>query len=213
MNRITAKILLPITSTVLIGGSLAFFSRSAFGDARQEIAPPTRSNTDIAQLNPFPRSTSPSPVPAKPIFEYMDSVGKKEGRAFSTNIPDSAVEVSALYVWGGRLVDGFQFVWKDAAGNRIEGDRVGSRGGSPCIQMELTNGQYIRSITGLYGESIDSIVVERSDGYKAYCGGGGGQKSFSFTPPAGKAIWGVQGRVGKYLDALGMIVSDAPQRP
>lgn len=211
MNRITPKILLPIASTVLIGGSLAFLPRSAFGDARREIAPPTRSNPDIAQLSPFPRSPSPSPVSAKPTFQYIDPVGKKEGKGFVTTVPDSAVEVAALYVWGGKLVDGFQFVWRDAAGNRLEGERVGSRGGSPCIQMELTNGQYIRSITGLYGESIDNIIVERSDGYKAYCGGGGGQKKFSLIPPAGKAIWGVQGRVGKYLDALGAIVSDAPQ--
>jgi hypothetical protein len=145
------------------------------------------------------------------VFQYIDPVGKKEGRKFSTSIPESAVGVASLYVWGGKLVDGFQFVWKDAAGNRLEGERVGSRGGSPCIQMELGEGQFIRSITGLYGVSIDSIVVERSDGYKAYCGGGGGQKSFSFTPPPGQAIWGVQGFVGKYLDALGAIVSDAPQ--
>lgn len=137
--------------------------------------------------------------------------GGEGGEPFRQSIPFDAVRVLGVYVWGGEYVDAIRFTWKNADGQILEGKRWGGEGGMPCIQLELTENQYIKSISGRYGDHLDSIVIERSDGYKVYCGGRGGDNSFDYTAPSGEEIKSIVGRAGQFLDAIGPVYRELPR--
>lgn len=193
-NRIS-KLFQVVTSAALLTVSSIIFPLSAQSEAPQLSNLDRRMTTDLAQ--------SGQQSPGEPS-------GGRGGKPFQEEAPKNAVQVSAVYVWGGQFIDAMQFVWKDEQGARIEGKKWGGNKGGICIQLEINEGQYIKSITGKYGKTLESIVIERSDGYKVFCGGGGGKEAFSLVAPEGKAIWSFFGRYGDYLDALGVTMIDFP---
>jgi hypothetical protein len=194
-----SKLLWVFPSTALLLGSVILFPGVAQSGTTGFSLLKNKATLDLAQEQG-----------SSQIIEE-ESSGGKGGKPFHETIPSSAVQVVGVNVWGGKFIDAIQFIWKNAQGERIEGEKWGGGGGTQCIQLELKDDQYIKSITGKYGRNIDKLVIERSDGSKATCGGGGGQTAFEFIAPEGKAIWGVFGRSGNFLDAIGVLYKDTPQ--
>jgi hypothetical protein len=116
--------------------------------------------------------------------------------------------VTAVHVWSGGRVDSIKIVHRSLAPSaRSPRFEVHGGGGGEERVFELEPGEYITAITGRYGNNVDSVVIHTSEGRQSTrFGGSGGLANFSYEAPYGYEIAGFQGRAGRYIDALGVIL-------
>ncbi|HKG24903.1 MAG TPA: jacalin-like lectin, partial [Thermomicrobiales bacterium] len=119
-------------------------------------------------------------------------------------------------VWAGKVINAFQLCYAGTGGN--ETITVGGTDLSPKpITVQFAPDEYILSIDGKYGSSIDSLrITTNKTSYPAppaYYGGSGGDVYFHFPIPSGLQLSGLFGMADKYLNALGIIVQESAPHP
>ncbi len=127
------------------------------------------------------------------------------GSSFSwgnSSVIARATRVSRVVVRSGNRIDAIRFEYQNRDGS-FGTLSAGGQGGSECFLI-LAEGEYITQITGRYGAEIDSIRIVTNRGNSRTCGGGGGRENFAYSAPQGQAIWGIFGREGRRIDALGV---------
>ena len=142
------------------------------------------------------------PAFCQELKQIGDPVGGNGGKLFddTARIPDSS-KVTKVLVRHGELIDAIRIVHDD-----VDLDWHGGEGGHEEF-FQLAPDEYIISISGQYGQFIDSLYIHTSTGRvsKLCFGGRGGHKSYNFTAPDGYEIVGFFGRSGQWIDSIGVI--------
>ncbi|MDE2589473.1 MAG: hypothetical protein KGL95_07385 [Patescibacteria group bacterium] len=90
-----------------------------------------------------------------------------------------------------------------------EGDGAITLGGtdpaSNHVYFPLQHGEQIQSIKGKYGSYVDSITIVTNVKTYGIFGGSGGSTSYQYDIPQTWRLIGLFGRVGKWIDAIGVI--------
>lgn len=98
-----------------------------------------------------------------------------------------------------------QVIWQDSDGNVYRNPPDGRGGGtSDMFVLQREQGEYIKSISGRYGDAADSMVLASNLGRQSnFWGGGGGKRgTYVFTAPDGWDIVGFAGRSGDWIDRM-----------
>lgn len=80
----------------------------------------------------------------------------------------------------------------------------GGNGGVASFDLQLTNGIWVKSISGQSGKYIDHLTFESSNG-QSISGGGNGGGAFQCQIPDGYFVAGFRGRSGSLLDQFGAV--------
>jgi hypothetical protein len=120
-------------------------------------------------------------------------------------IPDGA-QIIGFTIWPGNLINAIQLYY---TGQSIPSASYTPQGGSNLspkpVTITFSEDEYIESISGRYGESVDSINFTTN--VKTYSfGGTGGDVVYNYEVPPGYDFVGIWGWAGKYIDAIGFVV-------
>lgn len=119
----------------------------------------------------------------------------------------STPAITEIRVHSGAMIDSIQLV-KSFSGATTIGPRLGGVGGSRTT-FKLAPDEKIVSVHGRYGRYVDHLVVATNRGRTMGWGSeNGGVARFYYKAPKGMWISGFFGRSGKYLDAIGVCVTD-----
>jgi phospholipase C len=128
--------------------------------------------------------------------------------------------ITGFTVWAGKVINALQLSYAGTGGNGTI--TVGGTDLSPKpVTVQFEPDEYILSIDGKYGSSIDSLQISTNkksyptspgQGH-AYYGGSGGDVYFHYPIPSGLQMAGVFGMADKYLNSLGIIVQESAPHP
>lgn len=138
-------------------------------------------------------------------FTFLGPSGGQGGNYFSDK-QTGGLRVTEVRVRSGAFIDAIQFVYKNVIDQEIAGQQHGGNGGNPSV-FKLQQGEYITRITGKHGDFIDSFQLVTNYGRIKGWGGTGGSSHYTYSAPPGSSIFGLFGRSGVYVDAVGVILS------
>jgi hypothetical protein len=133
------------------------------------------------------------------------------GSSFSETMLQSAGRIAEIHVFSGDWVDAIQIIYALPDGKTVSGRRFGGNNGKEGI-FRLDADEYITSISGRYGDYIDSVVFQTNRRSSARFGGSGGRQDYRVNVPAGFQAAGITGRSARYLDAIGLVAIQAVTR-
>ena len=131
-------------------------------------------------------------------------VGGTGGSPFVDSNVASGARVAEVRVYGGRYVDGLQFVYQLPDGSPLTGPRRGGDGGK-LNTFKLEADEYITGFSGKYGDLIDSLRIHTNERTSPVYGGTGGTRDYRIEVPAGNTGVALLGRAGRYVDAIGLV--------
>ncbi len=129
------------------------------------------------------------------------------GKSFVDNPPQGA-RITEVRVWAGDTVDAIQVIYLLPDGRPADGTKHGGSGGRSA-RFQLDRDEYIISISGRYGDTIDSIRIHTNRRSSEQFGGRGGDRDYRLEVPANQEAVGLAGRSGDLLDAIGLIYAPA----
>ncbi len=140
-----------------------------------------------------------------------EPVGGYGGEPFSDSIPMGA-RLAQVRVRAGNWIDALQLVCEAPNGKRITLPQHGGDGGDGWASLDLAEGQYLKCVSGRYGDYIDHLTLwiggpntEIASAPDLDVGGEGGHTDFSYIAPPKSQIIGLSGRAGQYIDAIGAV--------
>jgi hypothetical protein len=137
-------------------------------------------------------------------FSFLGPSGGPGGNYFS-DYQTGGLQVTEVRVRSGAYIDAVQFVYKNGAGEEIVGQLHGGNGGVLSV-FKLQQGEHITRITGKHGDFVDSFQLVTNYGRTKGWGGAGGSSHYTYSAPPGSSIYGLFGRSGVYVDAVGVIL-------
>ena len=137
-------------------------------------------------------------------FSFCGPSGGTGGSYYADNETEG-LHVVEVRVWHGKYIDAIQFVYGNKQGGQIEGKKHGGNGGG-LSTFKLQPGETIAKISGKHGSLVDSMQLLTSNGREQQWGGPGGTVRYTYSAPPGSSIFGLFGRSGTYIDALGVIL-------
>jgi hypothetical protein len=151
------------------------------------------------------RKPSPSPTDAATVKKMQTQlVGGAGGLNFNEDIPENAV-VAGIAIYSAGWIDAIQVIYRLPSGQLRYGAKHGGDGGrkQPDV-FELRPGEKITGLTVKFGGYVDSIRLHTNKRVSQPLGGQGGTRELSVKIPEGKKMIGIEGRSGRYLDAIGL---------
>jgi Jacalin-like lectin domain len=127
--------------------------------------------------------------------------GTANSNAFRDDNVDANYRIVQVRVRHGKLIDAIQVIWKDIVSNKIvEGKVYGGGGGQwDDFNVDADQGEYLISMSGKAGKTVDAIGLTTNTGRKASWGGVGGH-DFQVNAPSGCSIVGFFGKWGHNAD-------------
>lgn len=132
------------------------------------------------------------------------SSGGMGGNTFIDNPPSDFFTINSMRICSGSVVDSIETTYKDVSGNTYSYGRKGGNGGS-CSTLYFQSGEHIASVSGKYGNVIDSIVITTNYGRVLSKGGSGGKKAYKYTGNDQFTIAGFKGASANVMDSIGVI--------
>jgi len=127
------------------------------------------------------------------------------GENFVDTLPPTKMKIKEVLVWYEDTVEAIQVTWSDNS----KSDKHGKGNANPT-SFTLRDDEYLVSISGRYGKSLDRITLITTKGQEKSFGGEGGDVEFYYNvdPTYSQAhIIGFFGRAGDVIDAIGCIFS------
>ncbi|MEA3342323.1 MAG: jacalin-like lectin [Chloroflexota bacterium] len=127
------------------------------------------------------------------------------GKDFVDPLPPAKVKIKEILVCYKDAVEAIQITWSDSS----KSDKHG-KGNTNPTSFPLDDDEYLVSISGRYGETLDKITLITSKGKETSFGGEGGDVEFFYNvdPAYSQAhIIGFFGRADDAIDAIGCIFS------
>jgi hypothetical protein len=126
------------------------------------------------------------------------------------------MEIAGIFIRSGWYIDQMQVLYrKPATGQLVLGPTHGGNGGGQN-SFVLNPGEFINEVSGRSGSYLDSITFRTNQGRRfpswgRYGGTGGGlDYQFPDPPEADVELYGLFGRSGDYVDALGFHFRQRP---
>ncbi|HKT51388.1 MAG TPA: jacalin-like lectin [Candidatus Angelobacter sp.] len=126
-------------------------------------------------------------------FDDVDAAG------FSSFIPQQTMIITVQLRTGAR-VDKLLTTYQNTTGKTWTSEH-GGNGGNLSGKLNLLPGQFVTSVTGRSGATVDRLTITSATGEKVE-GGGGGGSPFNWAVPTGTFMLGFAGRSGKLLDQI-----------
>lgn len=152
---------------------------------------------------PQPLMATYSPVKKKKLPKSTHIFGGEGGEPFNDGTNGKILSVT---VRAGKLVDGISILYKGGATKSHGGD------GGDEHTLELRGDEYINEVDIRVGKEIQCLTFKTNLGRTLGPAGGSGLGLFgkgkgedqTITAPNGYMLIGIQGRAGKWLDAVGL---------
>lgn len=123
----------------------------------------------------------------------MAAFGGNGGTPFDTGV--NMAGIRAVNVWYGRVLDGFEFLYRDDTSSA----HVGGRGGNSHV-FNVPPGHNIVGMKIRAGAMIDAIQFITDGGLESQRFGGEGGTLHEVWAPPGQSLVGICGRSGKFVD-------------
>ena len=122
------------------------------------------------------------------------------GAWFGDPVPADGVRVSQILVWHGDYIDGIQLQYSDGTTTPIHGGSGGS-----LATFSLGPEDFISTVSGRYGDYVDSLTISTNVEMFPQLGGNGGNRNYIYGAFVNLEIIGFIGASGSYVDALGIV--------
>jgi Jacalin-like lectin domain len=131
--------------------------------------------------------------------------GGSGGSAFVDVYPQqSDVRIAEVQIRAGNRIDAVNVIYAFPDGRYSSNSWHGGQGGT-LNSFKLDTDEYIVGISGRYGETIDSLRIQTNKRSSQLFGGPGGSRDYQIVVPQGNQAVGFMGRVGIYIDAIGLL--------
>ncbi|MGI0117672.1 jacalin-like lectin [Zooshikella sp. RANM57] len=126
------------------------------------------------------------------------------GQPFFDNVPSDFMALHSITVCSGSVIDSIEVKYADRSGNIHSYGKRGGNGGS-CSTLDFTAGEYITSVSGKFGSTVDSMIIRTNRGNVLAKGGSGGYSDYKYTANAQFSIVGFKGKSARLVDAIGVV--------
>lgn len=134
------------------------------------------------------------------------------GRCHTATSNDATWQLDSIRVRSGSWLDAIELGYRISDSSETRYVSCGGQGGAEGGSLKLEPGEYITRVRGRYGLYVDLLIVETNLGRVKEFGSvrGNPPRHFDYRVPPGMAITGLTVNSGDYVDAIGVVVRQAP---
>jgi len=153
----------------------------------------------MTEMNNHP-NLNPFPAAAELSFRSGPS-GGHGGQPFELRGEPGRQPIGVVVRHDG-LIDALGLIWAEGEDTLMAGGTGGT-----TSRVVFTAAETLVRIRGRHGAHLDFLELTSSHGQVWTFGGDGGQHEFAFEVPTGMTLVGLFGRAGRFIDALGILVT------
>lgn len=125
-------------------------------------------------------------------------------------IPSDAI-IRSIQIYSDSEVRGIGMTYQ--CNESVQAMPVHGSTDTPRTDFVLREKEYVKGISGKYGDRIDSLQIHTNLRTSALFGSSGGTVPYNFDVPAGVNVIGFVGRAGSSLDAIGCVGREEGRMP